>query len=839
MTTFQDQQRKAAGKAGAAIEQRQLDDILRRELDVVDWTQSNFYIPDTKEPIKLLPNQQAVLRYALRRLRPDDPRIQMFPSLDVRLGHFPFRTVLWSTPKKRGKSTVAGAVGRYIAETQTRFGEISHCANDLEQAKERSFKFIADSIRLTPNCVQKGGDWVLPERWVVQKTRQECLSSGSIIKAISTDARGEAGGNPDLTIWCTPVETPVLRADLSWVPASSLRPGDKVVSFEEQPSKPRVSRKFLTGTVRANAMQTLPCMEIHFADGSQSLRATPQHQWLVRRRGQNAVFWKRTDELDEQDELGQIFPVWDKDNSWDGGYVAGALDGEGSLSVVHSRGAAAAYSMSLPQLVGKHLLEKVEEVWEQAGIKFNRVIEDNGRAARLRVDRKESLVRTLGMYRPMRLLEKFSPDNLGHVRAYQWRAVTSVKSCLPESMACIATDVKTYIAAGYGAHNTEIWGFVHIDDIRFWEEMKPVPAKPDSMRWVETYAGFENESTLLWELYELGLEGQQLTAGQLAEATDTPLDAFAETKGQPDALVPVYVNEAAGVLMYWDEGIEARRLLPHEKPKIVAAYYREEEQKNTPAEYARHHMNKWVGAESDFIPMPLWDACAEPWDVSTEKGLPPFEPGDPTMVVIGVDAATTGDCFGIAAVTRHPQRHDDVAVRAVRKWDPKDEGGIIDYWGPENFLRTLCKGGCALGHYQADGWRLDKAGAEKLQRPICAACENKMLVPAYKVVQICYDSYQLVDMMQRLTREHLAWCEPVDQGKERAQADRGLYDLIVNQQFAHDGNLELREHIQNSRMRLQRDEDSKMRIVKKAAHRKIDLVVCVSMAAYRCKYLLL
>lgn len=587
MTTFEQLQRKAADVAGTALTTRQQEEVLRRELDVVDWLQSNFYIPDTKEPIILLPHQQAVLRYALRRLRPEDPRIQMFPTLAVRLGYFPFRTVLWSTPKKRGKSTVAGAAGRYIAETQTRFGEISHCANDLEQAKERSFKFIADSIRLTPNCTQKGGDWVLPKRWVVQKTRQECISSGSIIKAISTDARGEAGGNPDMTLW------------------------------------------------------------------------------------------------------------------------------------------------------------------------------------------------------------------------------------------------------------TELWGFVHIDDIRFWEEMKPVPAKPDSMRWVETYAGYENESTLLWELYELGLKGRQLTAGELAEATDTPLDAFAETEGQPDALVPVYVNEAAGVLMYWDEGLEARRLLPHEDPEIAAAYYREEEQKNTPAEYARHHLNKWVGAESDFIPIALYDACAEPWNPTTEQGLPPFLPGDPTMTILAADAATTGDCFGIAAVTRHPLRHDDVAVRAVRKWSPKDEGGIIDYWGPENFLRTLCKGGCALGHYQADGWRLDEEGAEKLQRPLCEACRHQELVPPYKIVQICYDSYQLVDMMQRLSREHIAWCEPVDQGKERSQADRALYDMIVNRQLAHDGNPELREHFQNARAKLQRDEDSKLRIVKKAAHRKVDLVICVSMAAYRCKYLLL
>lgn len=587
MTTLSFKELREA--AGSKVEERGGEDAGRSVIDVVNWGQNNFYIPDTRAPLTFLPSQMAVLRYALRRLTRSDARIKMFPSLSVRVGHFPFRTVLYSTPKKRGKSTVAAAVGRYVAETQTRLGEVYHCANDLDQAKERSFKFISDSIRLTPGCIQRGGEWILPERWVVQKTRMECLESGTIIKAVSTDARGEAGGNPDLTIW------------------------------------------------------------------------------------------------------------------------------------------------------------------------------------------------------------------------------------------------------------TELWGFTHRDDILFWEEMKPVPAKADSMRWVETYAGYENESELLQELYELGLEGRQLTADDLVEALNCPQDAFAEAADDPDKPLPIWVNEAAGLLMYWDSGLDARRLLPHEEPDISAAYYREEEKKNTPAEYRRHHLNEWVGAESDFIPMPLWDSCAEPWNPGTERGLPPFRPGDPTKTVLGVDAATTGDCFAIVAVTRHPdpQRHDEVAVRALRKWNPKEEGGIIDYWEPENFIRALCKGGCALGHYQGEGWRLDKDGAEKLRRRPCPACVEQELIPPHKIVQVAYDAYQLVDMMQRLAREHIAWCEPVDQGKERLQADRGLYDLILNGQLAHDGNLELREHVQNSKAKLQLDEDSKMRIVKKSAMRKIDLVVALSMAAYRCKYLLL
>ncbi|KKK49928.1 hypothetical protein LCGC14_3130140, partial [marine sediment metagenome] len=204
--------------------------------------------------------------------------------------------------------------------------------------------------------------------------------------------------------------------------------------------------------------------------------------------------------------------------------------------------------------------------------------------------------------------------------------------------------------------------------------------------------------------------------------------------------------------------------------------------------------------QSSFIPEQLWDACLEelPSFAPEEVGLA----GTKEPVVLGVDAGVSNDCFGIVAVTRHPHpsRHDDVAIRAIRLWEPP-KGEHIDFAEPEKFIREICR--------------------------------------LYNVVQLAYDPYQLESMMQNLTRDAVVWCEPFNQQKDRLIADSELRDLIVNRRLAHDGNRSLREHFLNAAAKLQAKEDSQIRIVKKAPHRKVDLAVATSMACNRCLYLLL
>lgn len=188
-----------------------------------------------------------------------------------------------------------------------------------------------------------------------------------------------------------------------------------------------------------------------------------------------------------------------------------------------------------------------------------------------------------------------------------------------------------------------------------------------------------------------------------------------------------------------------------------------------------------------------WDACQE--------ALPPLSVREP--LILGVDAAVgrknqMSDCFGIVGVTRHPVDRKRVATRFVQKWQVRP-GEKIDYTGteidpgPRLVLKRLCR--------------------------------------EYNVKCVAYDEYQLVDMMQQVEREERVWCDPFGQTGDRLLADKQLLDVIVGKRYAHDGNPELRQHIDNADRKV--DEDgSRFRIVK--GRGKIDLAVCDSMAVARC-----
>lgn len=280
--------------------------------------------------------------------------------------------------------------------------------------------------------------------------------------------------------------------------------------------------------------------------------------------------------------------------------------------------------------------------------------------------------------------------------------------------------------------------------------------------------------------------------------------------------------------------------------------------------------------DNDFVPIEIWDACAElmccaaghyrggdppnGWQPQTCESCAaseasgvlysylathPLLPGDPTKAVLGADAATSHDTFGIVLTTRHPLRPKDPAIRLRRLWRPDDfEDGQIDYATVQSWIRTICRGGCALGHpYTDPEWR----GGRKCKKrkgqtwepgecPECAAIERgeRAITPRFNVVQLSYDPYQLEEMMQALRRDGVTWCKSFAQGLERLKADRTLYDVIMGNRIGHTGDELLRQHIQNAKSKTQKDDDSKLRIIKKAEHRKIDLAVAASMSVEEC-----
>lgn len=188
-----------------------------------------------------------------------------------------------------------------------------------------------------------------------------------------------------------------------------------------------------------------------------------------------------------------------------------------------------------------------------------------------------------------------------------------------------------------------------------------------------------------------------------------------------------------------------------------------------------------AGVERFLPSMLLWDAC--------KVALPAYDPRQP--MVLALDAAVSGDTFACVGVTRHPDHSDQVVVRLVRTWVPN--GGELDFNAIEREVRGF--------------------------------------IATHNVQQVCYDPYQLVQMSQNLST--LVWCEPVGQVGERLVADKGLLDIIVARRISQDGDVVLRQHLDNADRKVD-VEERKLRIVKRTPAGKIDAAVALSMATHRC-----
>lgn len=152
--------------------------------DIVDYLESEYYISDEmlgeSVPITLMPHQKTILRL-------------MF-AFDVN-----WRVMIYSCPKKGGKTAVAGAIARYVAEYFGPRNEILCLANDMEQARGRIYKAMCDSIELSPKFDRTHN--MLANKWKIIQRDATCLKNGSTVRAVSVDYRGEAGSNPVCTLW--------------------------------------------------------------------------------------------------------------------------------------------------------------------------------------------------------------------------------------------------------------------------------------------------------------------------------------------------------------------------------------------------------------------------------------------------------------------------------------------------------------------------------------------------------------------------------------------------------------------------------------------------------------
>jgi hypothetical protein len=97
-------------------------------------------------------------------------------------------------------------------------------------------------------------------------------------------------------------------------------------------------------------------------------------------------------------------------------------------------------------------------------------------------------------------------------------------------------------------------------------------------------------------------------------------------------------------------------------------------------------------------------------------------------------------------------------------------------------------------------------------------------------------------MTQGLMRDGIAWCEPMDQGTERTEADTALKTHLLQRDLVHhidpaDQENLMRVHVQGAKGKVPAGDDNRVRIEKRDARSKVDLLVSLSMGVARCMYL--
>lgn len=139
----------------------------------IEWTESSIIL-DNNEYLRFQKHQKKILGHALR--------------LDKN-GKLSYSNIVYSCPKKSGKTAVLSFVTLWFAYEVEPETEIILAANDLEQSTGRAFKEIKKFIERSP---------ILKSRVASMTAREIVLNDNTTIKAIPTDAAGEAGANQSL-----------------------------------------------------------------------------------------------------------------------------------------------------------------------------------------------------------------------------------------------------------------------------------------------------------------------------------------------------------------------------------------------------------------------------------------------------------------------------------------------------------------------------------------------------------------------------------------------------------------------------------------------------------------
>lgn len=263
-------------------------------------------------------------------------------------------------------------------------------------------------------------------------------------------------------VCCMAPETPVLTRDLQWAEVGKLKVGQRIMGFEETPFNGR-RRRWQEATVTHTGLAIKPLYEVELASG-EKFRVTGDHRWLVYDGYKQNRVWLRTDWMKtrlcyKRFRAARLVKPWTEGTqNFELGYLSGAFDGEGCLSFGgDKKRLSKSVSLSFRQNENA-MLEKVCNILSHERFDYHIDRDRSCRAINIRGGFSEKL-RFLGQARPPRLLEKWLHSDVSSLSTKvsddnDRIPIVGIREIGNGEIVTLSSSSETYIAAGYGVHNT-------------------------------------------------------------------------------------------------------------------------------------------------------------------------------------------------------------------------------------------------------------------------------------------------------------------------------------------------------------------------------------------------
>jgi DNA polymerase I-like protein with 3'-5' exonuclease and polymerase domains len=243
--------------------------------------------------------------------------------------------------------------------------------------------------------------------------------------------------------YCLTLGTRILKKDLTWDAIENLKVGDELIGFHEENTS-----TMMPSTVTQTDELTKLCYEITLENGK-ALTSSHDHKWLACYSGSTQRHWLATSRLKPGQSLLFYVEPWETDDSRDGGWLSGFLDGEGSLDKNKS---GKWDGVKFGQNDGP-VQDKARRLLQELGYWTTTYRTTKCKEFKVSGPPRAAL-RLIGQLRPERFLARSEDIWLGRTSCNSHKIV-SVRPVNEQKVVAVQTTTHTMVAEGYLTHNCQ------------------------------------------------------------------------------------------------------------------------------------------------------------------------------------------------------------------------------------------------------------------------------------------------------------------------------------------------------------------------------------------------